>query len=162
VTLQEFFIHSYNAIENKPLNIAIGEVILKFIPILLDENIKRNMPLYDNIAYERMNGFTVLTHNHPEKTFSPPHDHGSEWVIYGVLDGVTVMTDFIELPNNKLTIKAQYSLVPGQFALYRVGEIHAHHATDFSKYIRLESRNLHREDSPIYGKLFDFKDIITA
>lgn len=158
--LKDFFIKSFNALEKKPLNRAIGEIVLNFMPILLAEEVKTSMPKGDNIAFERMDGLTILTHNHDEKTWSPPHDHGSEWVIYGVLDGVTTMTDFIEQEPGKIMLKAQYSLVPGQWALYNVGDIHAHFSTDFSKYIRIESKNLHRDDSPIYGKLFEYDDII--
>lgn len=164
--LRPFFEELVNATTSHSPTEAIGLISTKLYPLLLNEQVKDNIPLWDNIAWERMDGVTLLTHAHAEVTASPPHDHGEAWVFYGVLDGVTTMVDFFEIPETtcsvpdqgKLAVKASYTLVPGQWGFYDVYDIHSHRTSDHSRWIRIESRNIHRGD--MYGKMWENPDDI--
>lgn len=67
-------------------------------------------------------GFILTVYSEPEGQHRSPHNHGSGWVIYGIIDGKMEMSTY-EF-NGKLIFKENYSLEPKDFKIYLPGQIH--------------------------------------
>jgi len=141
-----FFNDALESLKNNSLKDAQLDIFKKFL-LFLSDNLS---DLKDQIyipGYQIVldNGPALLTHYNPYPISSPPHDHGKTWVIYGVVSGVTAMTEYEKINDKQAKVSKLYCLMPGQCALYNIGDIHSHMTYGDSKYIRLEGINLHKE-----------------
>lgn len=73
-------------------------------------------------------GFLLMGHVEPAGFTSPPHDHGSGWVIYSVVQGEVEMGMFHRVIHQdgvfNLVQKDSYVVSPGQCSIYLPGDIH--------------------------------------
>lgn len=73
-------------------------------------------------------GFVLLAHAEPAGLYRPPHDHGRNWVIYGVQCGESEMGTYGRVDGDDGTprlVKRNATLVrPGQVQVYLPGDIH--------------------------------------
>lgn len=81
-------------------------------------------------------GFALVGHVHKTGHHSPPHDHGSCWVVYGVGRGAIEITTYRRTDDGRaperatLEEKERVRLTPGVVRPYLAGEIHATRAID--------------------------------
>ena len=108
-----------------------------------------------NTLYEIPEGFTILGHKHTIGDWSPPHDHGTTWAIYGVLEGKTLMNEWDLQSSGKVRHRKAYWIHPGEAYFYPIRAIHSHKTTDNSKLIRIEGVNIWRYN--VDGKTFDIE-----
>lgn len=73
-------------------------------------------------------GFILMGHVEQKDDISPPHDHGSGWVLYSTVQGEVEMGIFHQIVTQEgqlnLVQKDTYSLKPGQCSVYLPGDIH--------------------------------------
>ena len=73
-------------------------------------------------------GFILMGHVEQKGDSSPPHDHGSGWVIYSTVSGQSKMGIFGRVFHHNGTMslvqKDSYVLEDGQCAVYLPGDIH--------------------------------------
>lgn len=73
-------------------------------------------------------GFVLLAHTEVEGRYRAPHDHGSSWVAYGVLQGVMEMGTFVRVGGTaepeRLVKQGTTKVLPGGVQIYLPGDIH--------------------------------------
>lgn len=94
-------------------------------------------------------GFVVLAHYHTRHRYSPPHDHGPSWAIYGQAIGWSEMGIWKRRDGGTGEGKADiaqadtFRLQPGQAGVFDVGDIHSVDRNDGAcGYIRVTGRDL--------------------
>ena len=93
-------------------------------------------------------GFCIFAHVHTGAKESPPHDHGTQWAIYGQADGITDMSewDLIEAPDGeipgKVKLKKTYRMERGDVYVYNEKQLHSPRRDGPTKLIRIEGSNL--------------------
>lgn len=73
-------------------------------------------------------GFMLLAHTEQKGQYRVPHDHGSGWVIYSVLQGEIEMRTYKQMTTNQgksqLVRRETYRVAPGDSRVYLPGDIH--------------------------------------
>lgn len=91
-------------------------------------NLRNDLPESRELYRDPMLGFVLLGHTEAEGRYRNPHDHGSSWVIYGVLQGEMEMGSYTRVNdgNGKVRLDKQgLKLVRhGDVQVYLPGEIH--------------------------------------
>ena len=94
-------------------------------------------------------GFVVLAHWHTKHRYSPPHDHGPSWAIYGQAVGWSEMGIWQRTDGGSgagaadLEQKESFRLTPGKAGIFDVGHIHSVDRNDgVCGYIRVTGRDL--------------------
>ena len=94
-------------------------------------------------------GFVVLAHYHTKHRYSPPHDHGPSWAIYGQAVGWSEMGIWQRTDGGTGEGKADlkqaesFRLTPGKAGIFDVGHIHSVDRNDgVCAYIRVTGRDL--------------------
>lgn len=113
------------------------------------ELIQKQLPakeLYRSEAH----GFVLMGHIEQKGDSSPPHDHGSGWVIYSTIIGQSEMGIFGRVFHQNGTMslvqKDSYILEEGQCTVYLPGDIHSTHALqDNTLTLRLTSCDFSQE-----------------
>jgi hypothetical protein len=117
-----------------------------FMETLFDAGSPERKVLYEDPQL----GFCILAHRYTDARKSPPHGHGGSWVIYGQLEGETVMSDWalVDGPTldqpGKVKKLREYTLTPGLTHVYHEGELHAPSRTGPTRLVRIEGTNLER------------------
>lgn len=115
----------------------------------VDNLIKEQLP-FKEIYRSEEHGFILMGHIENKGDISPPHDHGSGWVIYSVVQGQSKMGLFNHLlhPNGstKLVQKDSFVQKAGQCSVYLPGDIHdTHTLEDNTLMFRLTSCDFFQE-----------------
>ena len=102
------------------------------------------------IYRSEQDGFLLMGHVEQKEDRSPPHDHGSGWVVYSVVQGSVEMSIFQRVvdPDGAfhLVQKDSYIVSPGQCSIYLPGDIHATRTLqDNTLMFRLTSCDFHDE-----------------
>lgn len=94
-------------------------------------------------------GFVVLAHYHSKHRYSPPHDHGPSWAIYGQAIGWSEMGIWKRTDGGRGEGHADiertdlYRLTPGKAGVFDIGDIHSVDRNDGPcGYIRVTGRDL--------------------
>ena len=100
-------------------------------------------------------GFCIVAHVYDGAKGGLPHDHGSEWAIYGQAVGTTEMTEWKVvkkgLGNDASLVEPEitYELKPGMARVYDINVVHSPDRKNSTKLIRIEGKNLdHVERNP--------------
>lgn len=88
--------------------------------------LRQELPESRELYRDPVHGFVLLAHTEAEERYRPPHDHGSSWVIYGVLQGAMEMSTHARIDDGpERLVKRGATLVqPGQVQIYLPGDIH--------------------------------------
>ncbi|WP_420552574.1 hypothetical protein [Tenacibaculum aiptasiae] len=93
----------------------------------VDQLLKEQLP-FKEIYRSEEHGFILMGHVEKKGDFSPPHDHGSGWVIYSTVIGQSKMGLFNRVfhPDGTMDIvqKDDYILNAGECNVYLPGDIH--------------------------------------
>jgi hypothetical protein len=105
-------------------------------------------------------GFILLAYIELKDMYRIPHNHGNSWVLYGVVDGVIQMRNYLNLSkkdgDQQLTLKNSEILKAQDCRVYYPGEIHDTKAlSDEVIILRLTSSDLKVEES--LGRMQRFK-----
>ena len=101
-----------------------------------------------------VHGFVLLAHTEAEGRYRAPHDHGKNWVLYGVLQGEMEMGSYARVDDAgegpRLVKRGSTIVRPGHVQAYLPGDIHdtlciGGPAIQF----RFTSRDLHRETTMV-------------
>lgn len=97
-----------------------------------------------------VHGFVLLAHTEAEGRYRAPHDHGTSWVIYGVLQGEMEMGTYARVDDageGARLVKRGSTLVrPGDVQIYLPGDIHdTRCASGPTIQFRFTARDLRRE-----------------
>lgn len=94
-----------------------------------------------------VHGFVLLAHTEAAGRYRPPHDHGTSWVIYGVLQGAMEMGTYAPHRDAAPLVKRGSTLVrPGDVQVYLPGDIHDTLCVDGPAIqFRFTARDLRRE-----------------
>lgn len=91
-------------------------------------SLHRDAPANRELYRDSEHGFVLLAHTEAQDLYRPPHDHGRNWVVYGVQKGISEMTTYGRVmgPDGTVRlIKRGSTLVsPGQAQVYLPGDIH--------------------------------------
>lgn len=106
-------------------------------------------------------GFILQAHVESAGEYSPPHDHGNGWVIYGTVTGEVKMGIYHPVLTSTGTLKAVqkdlYVQTPGQCNVYLPGDIHDTETTeDATLMLRLTSCDFYQEFQA--GRLIRYLD----
>jgi hypothetical protein len=109
-------------------------------------------PLSKTLYHDPDNGFMLLAHAEPAGLYRPPHDHGRNWVIYGVQSGESEMGTYGRFDGDDgapRLVKRNATLVqPGQVQVYLPGDIHdTRCVTGPALLLRFTQRDLKAEDA---------------
>lgn len=109
-------------------------------------------PLSKTLYRDPDHGFMLLAHAEPAGLYRPPHDHGRNWVIYGVQRGESEMGTYGRFDGDDGTprlVKRNATLVrPGQVQVYLPGDIHdTRCVTGPALLLRFTERDLKVEDA---------------
>lgn len=103
-------------------------------------------------------GFIQMGHVHQKGHANTPHDHGPCWVIYGAYTGVTDITLYRRIDDEKepgratLEKKELHRLGPGVVYPYLPGDIHSIHAVEGPAVVfRFLSYDLEKVERHRYG-----------
>lgn len=96
-------------------------------------------------------GFLLLSHVESEGQYRVPHDHGSGWVIYGVVRGEMEMATYhraiTQRGEVRLVRRESYRMKPGECRVFLPGDIHDTRCVSPSVLmLRLTSCDLKTED----------------
>ncbi|WP_299108623.1 hypothetical protein [uncultured Tenacibaculum sp.] len=125
--------------------------------------IKEQLPAKE-IYRSKQHGFVLMGHLEKLGDMSPPHDHGSGWVIYAVLQGESKMGLFnrVFFPDGTMDVvqKEATILKAGECSVYLPGDIHnTHTLKDNTVMLRLTSCDFHKELEE--GRLIRYLDNVT-
>jgi len=91
-------------------------------------DLRNDLPESRELYRDPMHGFVLLGHTEAEGRYRNPHDHGSSWVIYGVLQGEMEMGSYTRVYDENSNVhlaKQGLKLVrPGDVQVYLPGDIH--------------------------------------
>ena len=115
----------------------------------VDDLLKEQLP-FKEIYRSEEHGFILMGHIENKGDISPPHDHGSGWVIYSVVQGQSKMGLFNRLFNPDGTInlvqKDSFIQETGQSSVYLPEDIHdTHTLEDNTLMLRLTSCDFFQE-----------------
>jgi hypothetical protein len=109
------------------------------------DSVDGHMKLYEDADQ----GFVVLAHYHSKHRYSPPHDHGPSWAIYGQATGWSEMGIWSRTDGGSGAGRAElkpaetFRLTPGKAGIFDVGHIHSVNRNDgVCAYIRVTGRDL--------------------
>ncbi|OIQ18123.1 MAG: hypothetical protein BM557_07875 [Flavobacterium sp. MedPE-SWcel] len=99
----------------------------------VDELLEKQLP-FKEVYRSEEHGFILMGHIENKGDISPPHDHGSGWVIYSTVIGQSKMGLFnrVFYPDGTMNIvqKDSYMLNAGQCSVYLPGDIHDTHTLE--------------------------------
>ncbi|MEQ8742661.1 hypothetical protein [Parasphingorhabdus sp.] len=112
------------------------------------------LPESRELYRDPVHGFVLLAHTETKNRYRVPHDHGSSWVIYGVLQGEMEMSTYSRLDDAECgvrLIKRGSTLVrPGEVQVYLPGDIHDTRCVSAPAIqFRFTSRDLRQETTMI-------------
>lgn len=88
----------------------------------------RSRPKHVEIRRSEAHGFVLMGHVEQPDMVSPPHDHGSGWVIYAVVRGRNEMGIFNRVVDGSGALhgvqKDSYVMEPGDCRVFLPGDIH--------------------------------------
>lgn len=91
-------------------------------------DLRNDLPESRELYRDPVNGFVLLGHTEAEGRYRTPHDHGSSWVIYGVLQGEMEMGSYTrgnDGNSHSRLIKQGLKLVrQGDVQVYLPGDVH--------------------------------------
>ncbi len=91
-------------------------------------DLRNDRPETRELYRDQLHGFVLLAHTEAVGRYRAPHDHGSSWVIYGVLEGEMEMGSYTRIRDGKSEsqlIKQELKLVrAGDVQIYLPGDIH--------------------------------------
>jgi hypothetical protein len=114
---------------------------------LTAEQCRPRKVLYEDAEH----GFCICGHVYESAAHGEPHDHGPTWAIYGVAAGDTEMTEWRIVRKGEggtptLVERAgTYLMKPGDSHFYDIGVVHSPKREGPTKLLRIEGRNLDRE-----------------
>lgn len=92
------------------------------------EELKEQKLPFKEIYRSDKHGFVLMGHVEKRGDQSPPHDHGSGWVIYGTVEGQSKMGLYnrVFYPDGSMQVvqKDAYVLKAGECSVYLPGDIH--------------------------------------
>lgn len=111
-----------------------------------------NPPLNKELYRDPDHGFVLLAHAEPAGLYRPPHDHGRNWVIYGVQRGESEMGTYGRqegADGAPCLVKLDATLVqPGGVQVYLPGDIHDTRCTTApALLLRFTERDLRIDDA---------------
>ena len=101
-----------------------------------------------------VHGFVLLAHTEAEGRYRAPHDHGTSWVLYGVLQGEMEMGSYARVDDacgsSRLVKRGSTIVRPGYVQAYLPGDIHDTLCIDGPAIqFRFTSRDLQRETTMV-------------
>lgn len=114
----------------------------------------RERPESRELYRDPVHGFVLLAHTEAEGRYRAPHDHGTSWVLYGVLQGEMEMGSYarvdVACEGSRLVKRGSTIVRPGHVQAYLPGDIHDTLCIDGPAIqFRFTSRDLRRETTMV-------------
>lgn len=103
------------------------------------------------LVRDPQHGFVLQAHIEPQGLYRSPHDHGRNWVMYAVVEGVSEMGTYgrVEDPDGtvRLVKRNTTHVHPGEIQVYLPGDIHDTRCVAGSALLfRFTERDLRKDD----------------